>query len=1091
MTMFRLLGGVAAIAVASTLSVAAYAQDTASGVRGTIADASGSGVAGASVTLVHTPSGTTSQVVTGQGGSFFQSGLRVGGPYSLTIQAQGFEPIVVDGIFFQPGNANPFSATLRPNEVETIIVRGQALEVSELELNNGVGSAFDARDIANQPTISRDVISTLLRDPLAQSGGTGNLSVAGVNPRFNGFAIDGSRQKDDFGLGSNTSATSRSPINLDAVESVTLSASDYSVTSTGFVGGLINVVTKSGTNEFDGSAFYYYRDPEFVGETAFGDVPVTTSEFEEKEYGITLGGPIIKDKLFFFGSYDKFESASSYDFTQSNASRGIQPGFYSAIRNLVNTTYGVDIGEGATTGSNPVSTERLLGKIDWNINDFHRASFIYQSTEETGVSNVSGTNFSTAWYDVPVELKAYSGQLYSDWSDNFSTTLRANYKEFTRGQICRGQGLGQIEMRLSEADLNAAGTGFAGLLNDGDANTNETSDITFIAGCDRFRHANEYDDSRLQLFGAADYVRGNHVFTFGGEFEQFELFNLFVDTSRGNFRFDDIINLQNGVANSVAYRNDVSNNANAAASDWGYDKLALFAMDAWQIRPDLELTYGLRYETYLDSESTPADAGVTSDYGFNPSRDLTDLSLLMPRASLRWEASDETTVTAGFGLFAGGEPHVWLSNAFQPGTVFTSANNVAGVDLASVPASLQSTVAAGTTRIIDIIDPDFNIPSDWKASLRVQHEFGLGNAFGLDLGDGYLATGQVLFTKSNDGFLWRNIAQTQLAGALPTGVAPDGRTIYADLQALGEPSLTMLTNGDGGQSIVLSGSVQKSWDFGLDGYVGYAFQDVEAISEGTSSRGISSWRGITDADRNNPTARTSPFQIEHTFRVGAGYERDFFGDLTTRVDVFGDITSGAPFTLTYDINDSNHLFGRAGQGEGPFDNNPLYIPVSQNDPLVTWDMSQADIDAFFNYVDRLDATRGSIHEVNSARSTWNQRWDVRLQQDLPGIPGANRFVGDNNFKVVLDVINFGNLLNDEWGTQYSGPGNNQLPIVTADLVDAANPSGPALTNDAARTTCVTAGSCVYRYRDFDADPTSFRSTGRSVYQVRVGLRYEF
>jgi len=1076
----KVLGGVALAALGMAFSGSAFAQDTASGIRGTISGDDGLAIAGANVTITHTPSGTVNTVTTNQGGAFFATGLRVGGPYSLSVAAPGYEQGAVDGLYLDAGEIEPFRATLETQLEGGIVVVGVQ---TRLSLNNGTGSAYTAADISNQPGQARDVIRTLLRDPLAQSSGTGNLSVGGVNPRFNNLSIDGSLQKDDLGLAANTYATERSPINLDAVESASLVASDYSVTAAGFTGGLVNVVTKSGTNEFNGSMFYYYADNDFYGDEAF-DKTVTFAPFEEKEYGITLGGPIIPDRLFFFGSYDKFESASAVDFSSSDATNGIQPGFFDALNDLVETKYGIDMGGRPTSASLPVTTERYLAKIDWNISDAHRASFTYQNVEEMGTS-VSSGSFVSAWYDIPVTLTAYTGQLFSDWTDNFSTTLRVNYKEFDKGQICKA-GTDQPELEFILQQNDVTGTALDGLLTSG------TSDRTFVGGCDRFRHGNEYNDSRLQVFASGDYAIGDHVITFGGEYQDFTLYNLFVERSNGRFRFNSVANINAGLG-IIEYINDVSNDKSKAASDWGYQTWIGFIQDSWQLAPNFALDYGLRYEVYSSEDETPADAAVAAAYGYNPVNSVDGLDLLMPRLSFRWDVTDRAKITAGAGLFSGGTPNVWLSNAYQPGVVSTSlgtssAPTAIPLDL-SVPQVLLDNVTAGTPRIIDTIDQDFEIPSDWKASVRWDQEFDLKFG-GFDLGENYTFGAQVLYTRSRNGFNWRNLAQTVLPTSLPYGTAPDGRRIYADLDAQKVLNLTELTNGYGGESVVWSLQLAKAYDFGFDFTASYAHQEVDAISEGTSSRGVSSWRGITAVDRNFPDARTSPFQVEHAFKLNLGYEHDFIADLTTRVDLFGQFSSGAPFTYTFDITNTNSLFGRAGNGESPFDNNPLYIPKEGGDPLVVYgaNFNQA---AFFEYLKIHEVPTGRIHEVNSAHAAWNQQWDFRFQQELPGLWGAKNFVGDNRLKFVVDIQNFANLLNKEWGTNYNGPGNNQLPIVGADLVSAANPAGPALTGDAARTACATQGACVYRYNTFFNRSIDTASNPQSVYRIRIGLRYEF
>ncbi len=1084
MAIFKKLSyGASAAALLALAPVAAvHAQVTSAALRGEVVDASGQPIAGATVTVVHVDSGTASRAVTNETGSFFQGGLRVGGPFSILVSAEGFQGEAIDGVNLRPGSNAPLSIRLGAQATDIIVVTGQAINTTDL--NNGVGSNFSARDIANQPSANRDVIATLVRDPLAFSAGEGQLFVAGTNPRFNGLSIDGSLQQDDFGLGSNTYATERSPISLDAVESASLVASDYSVTASGFTGGLVNITTRSGTNEFDGSAFYYYQDETYFGDetdgTAFNVAP-----FEEKEYGVTLGGPIIEDRLFFFVSYDEYESGSGFNFVPDDQNDDIDPAFYSAFNDFVQAELGFDMGGRPNVGALPVTSERFLGKLDWNITDQHRASFTYQTTEEGGTS-VGRQDFQSAWYATPVELTAYTGQLFSDWTDQFSTTVRLNYKEFSRGQNCSaGSDQPHLEFRLSPNDL--AGSQFDGLIGGSSG-----SDEFFVGGCDRFRHANVFEDERLQFFASGDYALGDHLITAGLEYEDYSLFNLFVSSANGRFIFNDLDDIRNGTAR-VEYQNAPSNNVNDGAAAWGMEKFTIFAQDTWQIRNDLELGFGFRWEFYSQDDTPPFDPVVDGLYGADTSgQNLNGKDLFMPRFSFRYEPSDRTTVTGGLGIFAGGEPKVWISNAFSPALGFASGNNftLSGFD---VPAALRTNVGGQSGQVIDTIAEDFEVPSDLKASLRVDHELNL-ERFGL--GDGYLLSAQYLYTQAQDAFLWRNLAQTQLGAALPTGVAPDGRPIYADLDDLGIRNLTQLINEDGSEGHVFSISAQKDYDNGFGFYAAYAYQDVDWVSEGGSSRGISNWRGISAADRNFPEVRTSFWEIEHAFKLGLSYERDFIRDLTSRVDVFAEIRSGVPYFLSYDVNNDNSLFGRAGQGEGPFDNSPIYVPTRSGDANVVF-ASGFDVDGFYDQVARAGASEGDIMPAFSANSAWNQQWDMRFSQELPGIPGVSRFVGDNNFQLVLDVINFPNLINSDWGVQTSGPGNGQAAVVDADLVSAADvaangvDAATALEGDSMRTTCQTAGACVYRYNEFDQDDIDSVSTFSSLYQIRIGLRYEF
>ena len=694
----------------------------------------------------------------------------------------------------------------------------------------------------------------------------------------------------------------------------------------------------------------------------------------------------------------------------------------------------------------------------------------------------------TAWYDVPAELKAYTLQMNSDWSDSLSTEVRINYKDWERGQICRGgTGVGHIEIENLEID-DVVGTPLEGLILSGD----DVPDL--VGGCDRFRHANEYNDERTQVLAKADYFRGDHVITAGIEYEDFSLFNLFVPQARGRFQYDDYADLVAGVAD-VNYQNVPSNSSEDAAASWGFERWTFFVQDVVQLTPNFEFGYGLRYETFDQSDSPVFVQDVLDTYGIDTTSNLDGKDLVLPRVSFRWNISDRTTLSGGFGQFSGGDPKVWISNSFNLPSIFTNNFAVGDfdgyvTDATSVPQPLLDAVAAGTPVPTDVIDPKFDIPSDWKASLRLEHDLDLG-----PLGDGYAFTAQYLYTQTVNGFLWQNLAQIDRSDTTP-GVAPDGRPIYADLDDLGIDNLTMLTNHDGGESHVIALGIGKVYDNGLDFSFSYAFQDAEVVTEGTSSRGVSNWRAIIGADRNDPSARPSPFQIEHSFKLNLGYEKDFFGDgnSTTRIDMFARRFSGDALAHTFNVSSGNPMFGRA-RGESPFDTDALYVPTGASDSAVVY-ASGFDQEAFEQYAkDHIKGT--GIIEPFTSNASWTTAMDLRIQQNLPGLPFLENALGDNNFRIVLNIDNFLNLLNSDWGRWTDGPFFLDNDIVTADLVSAADVAAngvdgaTALTGDAPRTTCLSQSDCVYRFNSFRDRDFNFTNNQKSVYQIRLGVRFDF
>jgi len=357
---------------------------------------------------------------------------------------------------------------------------------------------------------------------------------------------------------------------------------------------------------------------------------------------------------------------------------------------------------------------------------------------------------------------------------------------------------------------------------------------------------------------------------------------------------------------------------------------------------------------------------------------------------------------------------------------------------------------------------------------------------------------QYLYTRIEDGFLWTNLAQTELSNTQTTGVAPDGRPIYADLQDLGIDNLTRLANFSDGTSQILAIGLAKRYDFGLDFNFSYAHQDIEAVTEGARSRGISNWRSIIDVDRNNPGTKISPYQVEHSFKLNIGYEMDFFrtGQSLTRIDLFARRLSGDLFTFTFNTSSSNALFGRAGQFESPFDNAPLYIPSGPSDPLVVYGSGFTQQE-FFDYLAANGVPGGAPNATNSNRAGWNSIWDLRIQQEIPGLPFLGNSLGDNNFRIVLDIDNFLNLINDDWGSFSVSASFLDSHIVTADLVSTADvaangiDNATALLGDNPRTTCTTQSACVYRFNSFRSRNNQFIIGSKSVYNIRLGVRFDF
>ena len=584
----KLLGGVAVVAMACAT---AHAQQTTASLRGSITDTNGSGLSNASVVVLHEPTGTSSSVETSGNGTFSISNLRVGGPFTVTVTRDGYEAAVLENIFFVPGQQDPLRVELFSSDEDVVVVRAERNGV--IGIDNGVGSSFSADQLQSQPSFGRDFSDILARDPLVNSNGNGNLNIAGINSNLNSLTVNGVAVQEEFGINSSgIFATQRPPIDLNAIESVSVSVADFSVLSSGFQGGLVNVVTKSGTNEFDGIVEYTWTDGDLAGDRAF-DRDVDLGDFEEEELSISLGGPIIKDKLFFFVNYSDFERTSPGfpNFGDTD------PALFGVLRDIAQDVYGFDPGDRFAINAGNQTTERFLGKLDWNINDDHRAALTYQKVEEFEIGSFGTFDFPTAARSEPLDNEAYTFELFSNWTENFSTTFRYATRESDFGRTplggvgggLAGSTLPQIRVTVDQNDPFFAANGLDGTALVG------TSPVRFDVGTAFFDQANAIEDELETIYLQGDYTLGDHTITAGFQREEYSVFNAFIPGSAGDVTFDTISDFENQFASEASLQLPASGIVADGVTNLDYELYSFFVQDSWSITPSFELTAGLRY----------------------------------------------------------------------------------------------------------------------------------------------------------------------------------------------------------------------------------------------------------------------------------------------------------------------------------------------------------------------------------------------------------------------------------------------------------------------------------------------------------------
>ena len=1047
-----------------TAATAVHAQETTGAIRGTVLGDSGQPVANATVTVTHVPSGTRSVAVTGPNGQYNARGLRVGGPYTVQVDAggvSGTREVAAIGI----GDATVADVYVSQGgtQLDEVVVIGTAGGVVQTAI--GPNAVFTAEDLATAPAINRDIRDVIAIDPrvYVDEAFVDAVQCGGANPRFNSLTVDGVRLNDNFGLNSSGYPTERMPFSYDAIQQVAVELAPFDVEYGNFTACNINAVTKSGGNSLSGGFFYDYSDNELTGADLEGR-SVDLGEFEETRWGVNLGGPIIQDRLYFFAAYEKLEGVNFFDRSPAGGGGAEVQGFsqaqYNEILDIARNVYGFD--PGGIPAPQPNEDEKLLVKLDWNITDQHRAAFTYNYNDGFNITESDGGSdqfeYSGHLYERGAELNAYVLQVFSDWSDNFSTEFRVAYSTLDNRQIPQG-GLDVGEIQITT-------------LNDHDGDS-VNSRATVFLGADDSRHSNvlSYETMSYKLGGS--YIWGDHLFTFGYEREDLDVFNLFVQHSQGEFRFNSINDFRNGNASIVYYGNAASLDPNDAAASFSYGTNTLYAQDEWVFSNDLTLTFGLRYDWYDSNDEPALNANFVARNGFDNTSNLDGRGLLQPRFGFRYDFADNLQFRGGFGLYSGGNPNVWLSNNYSNDGVtniqvnrrnFNIFTNTSGQPLFDIPDSLVTAVTTGTPNVgVNALDPDFDLPSSWK--------FAIGATYWFDapvLGEGVRLDLDLLHSETQDAAIIKDLTLAQI------GTMVDGRPIYrsidrSDPDCAIDPAAAacssrsfnndfVLTNTDGGSQTVASASLTQSYDWGLDWTLGYAYTQAEDVNPMTSSVAFSNYANVAVFDPNNPDVATSNYEIPHRITLQLNYEQAFFGDYLTRFTLFGRANEGRPFGFAFSGDDGD-VFGDSIDFR-----HLLYIPTGPSDPNVVFQPG-FDQAAFFDFIDEygLGEFAGSTMPRNAVQSGWGSKFDLRIEQELPGLMSGHR---TSAFMVVENV---GNLLNDEWGI----------------LREASFPLSQGVV-DVDRN-----GAGQYVFQQFFQPAGQSRVTGASLWAVRIGLRYSF
>jgi hypothetical protein len=990
-------------------SLVSSAQVTTSALTGYVKNSGNEPLASATINATHLPSGTSYSTLTQTDGRFTISNMRVGGPYLVEVSFVGYDKYEKKDIFLELGNPMNLNIVLANSgkTLQGVVVTGKKNALINSS-RSGTAMHISQQELQALPTVNRNIDDYTRLIPQATAsknssdGSTMGVSFAGASNKYNQFSIDGANATDVFGLaasGTNGGQAALNPVPFDAIDQVQIVLSPYDVTQSGFTGGGVNAVTKSGTNVLHGSIYGYTQNQNWVGKSPNDNS--SYANFKDNTFGARLGGPIIKNKLFFFINYEGERRTSPIINLPGTSSSQIQTSTLDNISSFLKDESkhaGWSYDPGPYNGFDKVKiSDAFFARIDWNINKKNKLTFRHNFVKGNNFIFSNGTNsmsFYNNGYNFYSTTNSSVLELNSNFNNRFSNTLRAT---LTNTNDKRGTP-GALFPNVMISDNGAS----------------------YSFGTEYSSQANSLDQTIFTLTDNFNIYAGKHTFTVGTDNNFYNSKNVFLQGLVGGYSysslqsfFDDASGVAGAYSNNyrTVYSTDPKNPrpvANVRAA-----QLAFYAQDVFSSMDNFKLTYGLRADIPIFEGRPTANpafnsSNIAMDNNVATDKIPTTKILLSPRIGFNWDvkSNGSTQLRGGVGIFTGRMPFVWISNQYSNTGIGTISSNMNAASIASNQVHFNPLnpyqPATGSGPGINVTDPNFKFPRTLRANLAIDQK----------LPWGIIGTVEGIYTKTLQDIIYYDLNLAPSSSNVVIGNTQ--RPFYGQKINSTYSNIYSLSNTTKGYAYNITVSLSRSvkgWTTSLAYSLGHAY----SMNDGTSSTAASQYRYVYNINGSNNVDLARSNYDQGSRIIGYLAKKFTYGKAFTSVGLVYTGQSGRTFSYCYfgDLNgDDGSTVSRAYTSAG---NDLITLPtdasqfVTKNN--LTPDQQFAAFQTFMNSTSYMQKHAGQTTTRNADRLPWENHFDLKVEQGLA-------VYKQHTISVVMNIFNIGNLLVKNGGKSY-------------------------------------------------------------------------